>query len=143
MVLTWITLITLSVWSWLVVYSLYVELRDLSKLEDLAHLRVSKAVKCVLSNDLIVLIFADGNDGLSTCINKSIVGWLTSNNTTFHHSIDYTLKLIRHFTKKSRNQRNTFLLQFYNFIEKNTISFLLHTSICYTQKNLDFKIYVS
>lgn len=39
--LFWIILIILSVWGWLVVYSLYIELRDLSKLEDLAHLRVS------------------------------------------------------------------------------------------------------
>lgn len=39
--LFWIVLIVLSVWGWLVVYSLYIELRDLSKLEDLAHLRVS------------------------------------------------------------------------------------------------------
>lgn len=38
--LFWIVLIILSVWGWLVVYSLYIELRDLSKLEDLAHLRV-------------------------------------------------------------------------------------------------------
>ncbi|XP_031625969.1 uncharacterized protein LOC116342476 [Contarinia nasturtii] len=38
--LAWVIIIVLSIWSWLVVYSLYVELKDLSKLEDLAHLRM-------------------------------------------------------------------------------------------------------
>lgn len=41
MCLSWALLIVLSVWSWLVVYSLYLELKSLSKLEDLAQLRVS------------------------------------------------------------------------------------------------------
>lgn len=42
--LFWAVLILSSIWSWLVVYSLYVELRDLSKLEDLAHLRVGNKI---------------------------------------------------------------------------------------------------
>ncbi|KAF7994041.1 hypothetical protein HCN44_011310 [Aphidius gifuensis] len=36
----WILFITFSVYGWLIVYSLFVELKDLTKLEDLAHLRI-------------------------------------------------------------------------------------------------------
>ncbi|XP_044735837.1 uncharacterized protein LOC123298031 [Chrysoperla carnea] len=38
--LIWFTIIAFSVYGWLLVYSLYVELSDLTKLEDLAHLRM-------------------------------------------------------------------------------------------------------
>lgn len=41
MCLLWIVFSALSVYGWLVVYSLYIELSDLTRLEDLAHLRVS------------------------------------------------------------------------------------------------------
>ncbi|CAD7094071.1 unnamed protein product [Hermetia illucens] len=40
MVLCWIAIIAASVYGWLIVYSLYLELADLTKLEDLAHLRM-------------------------------------------------------------------------------------------------------
>lgn len=38
--LWWTLVIIFSVYGWLLVYSLYIELSDLTKLEDLAHLRV-------------------------------------------------------------------------------------------------------
>jgi hypothetical protein len=41
MTMLWIIIISVSIYGWLVVYSLYLELSDLTKLEDLAHLRVS------------------------------------------------------------------------------------------------------
>lgn len=41
MCLIWTLCTVVSVYGWVVVYSLYVELSDLTKLEDLAHLRVS------------------------------------------------------------------------------------------------------
>lgn len=40
MVLLWILLVIGCFWSWLLVYSFYVELSDLTRLEDLAHLRL-------------------------------------------------------------------------------------------------------
>uniref|UniRef100_U5EPB4 Putative conserved plasma membrane protein n=1 Tax=Corethrella appendiculata TaxID=1370023 RepID=U5EPB4_9DIPT len=40
MTLVWILIICGSIYGWLVVYSLYLELSDLTKLEDLAHLRM-------------------------------------------------------------------------------------------------------
>jgi len=40
MVLLWIALLTGCAYSWLIIYSLYLELADLTKLEDLAHLRM-------------------------------------------------------------------------------------------------------
>lgn len=50
--LFWALLIVSCIWSWLVVYSLYVELSDLSKLEDLAHLRVSYIKYFVMISDI-------------------------------------------------------------------------------------------
>nr|CAG4638733.1 EOG090X0DL4 [Cyclestheria hislopi] len=40
MCLFWILFIVLGIFGWIVVYSLYLELSDLTKLEDLAHLRM-------------------------------------------------------------------------------------------------------
>jgi hypothetical protein len=44
MCILWIIYTVASVYGWLLVYSLYVELCDLTKLEDLAHLRVSRSL---------------------------------------------------------------------------------------------------
>lgn len=41
MVLLWLAFLVISVYGWVLVYSLFIELSDLSRLEDLAHLRVS------------------------------------------------------------------------------------------------------
>lgn len=41
MCLLWTIFIIVSIYGWVLVYSLYIELSDLTKLEDLAHLRVS------------------------------------------------------------------------------------------------------
>ncbi|GJQ79744.1 hypothetical protein Trydic_g23221 [Trypoxylus dichotomus] len=40
MVLLWIAFLVICVYGWILVYSLYIELSDLSRLEDLAHLRM-------------------------------------------------------------------------------------------------------
>ena len=40
MCLLWILFILLGIFGWVIVYSLYLELSDLTKLEDLAHLRM-------------------------------------------------------------------------------------------------------
>ena len=48
MVLLWIAFFFVSTYGWVLVYSLYIELTDLTKLEDLAHLRV--IIKCFLSS---------------------------------------------------------------------------------------------
>lgn len=40
MVLCWSVICVISIYGWTVVYSLYLELSDLTKLEDLAHLRM-------------------------------------------------------------------------------------------------------
>ncbi|PBC25480.1 uncharacterized protein LOC107994031 [Apis cerana] len=40
MCILWIIFICFSIYGWLIVYSLYVELCDLTRLEDLAHLRI-------------------------------------------------------------------------------------------------------
>lgn len=67
-VLIWIAIFLTSVYGWLTVYSLYLELTDLTKLEDLAHLRVS------LRNNFnllyLICFFIDGNNGIFTCISS-------------------------------------------------------------------------
>lgn len=45
MCLLWTIFIIFSVYGWVLVYSLYIELSDLTRLEDLAHLRVSFDMK--------------------------------------------------------------------------------------------------
>ncbi|XP_070497423.1 uncharacterized protein pasi2 [Chironomus tepperi] len=40
MTILWIMLISISMYGWLTVYSVFIELADLTKLEDLAHLRI-------------------------------------------------------------------------------------------------------
>ncbi|KAK4877915.1 hypothetical protein RN001_010421 [Aquatica leii] len=40
MCIIWTVVIIVSVYGWVVVYSLYIELHDLTRLEDLAHLRI-------------------------------------------------------------------------------------------------------
>lgn len=41
MCLLWTAFLIFSLYGWVLVYSLYIELSDLTRLEDLAHLRVS------------------------------------------------------------------------------------------------------
>lgn len=50
----WLIFCALSLYGWLVVYSLYIELSDLTRLEDLAHLRVS--FSCQKSNNKIIYL---------------------------------------------------------------------------------------
>lgn len=61
-VVLWTLLLLGCAYSWLVIYSLYLELSDLTKLEDLAHLRVSvvslrsvMSVSCGFYTSLCVL----------------------------------------------------------------------------------------
>lgn len=44
MCLFWILFCVVGAYGWVLVYSLYLELSDLTKLEDLAHLRVSSFI---------------------------------------------------------------------------------------------------
>ncbi|KAJ4443196.1 hypothetical protein ANN_04846 [Periplaneta americana] len=53
MCLLWIIYTVASVYGWLLVYSLYLELSDLTRLEDFAHLRVS--LKFTACNIWIIL----------------------------------------------------------------------------------------
>lgn len=46
MCILWVVFSCISVYGWLLVYSLYIELSDLTKLEDLAHLRVKFQHTC-------------------------------------------------------------------------------------------------
>lgn len=101
MCLLWAISIFFCVWSWLVVYSLYIELKSLSKLEDLAQLRVSrKTLKrtfiCVDRDfhEKCYAIFSDGNNGFSTCFDKSIISWISSNNAI--HCINHSLNKYLH-----------------------------------------------
>ena len=45
MILLWGCFNALNIYGWVLVYSLYLELQDLSKLEDMAHLRVRRVLR--------------------------------------------------------------------------------------------------
>lgn len=89
----WVLIIPASIYGWLTVYSLYVELADLTKLEDLAHLRVSLSLQS-LSKTFLTHSFrfelSDGNDAVVKCLHYSLLGWITSCHTSFdlceHHA---------------------------------------------------------
>lgn len=49
MCLCWIIFSAINLYGWVLIYSLYLELEDLTKLEDLAHLRVCKSLCKTLS----------------------------------------------------------------------------------------------
>lgn len=55
MTILWSMIFIVSVYGWLMTYSLYIELSDLTKLEDLAHLRVSDDYEMVKDLDFKTL----------------------------------------------------------------------------------------
>lgn len=63
MCVLWIIYTVASVYGWLLVYSLYLELSDLTKLEDLAHLRVSRLL-------IYSIFFLGGGVAISSEIKK-------------------------------------------------------------------------
>ncbi|CAG9821455.1 unnamed protein product [Phaedon cochleariae] len=67
MCLLWTIFIIFSVYGWVLVYSLYIELSDLTKLEDLAHLRTFDK-----SGDKI-----DGHHGVSKRVDSPLSGGLS------------------------------------------------------------------
>lgn len=86
MTILWIMIIAVSLYGWLLIYSLYLELSDLTKLEDLAHLRVRLNLKfyylCI--NKYFICFLKDGNNAIFECINSSFTCWITANYTTFN-----------------------------------------------------------
>lgn len=90
-VMLWIVMLTVSIYGWLVVYSLYLELSQLTKLEDLAHLRVRLDVlhnSVNMSSLNISKFFLDGNDAVAQRFSRTISGWLTTDDATFHRVDD-------------------------------------------------------
>lgn len=88
MLLCWIVFIVASVYGWLLVYSLYIELSDLTKLEDLAQLRVNLYIflfNCIIFYLLItcfICFFKDGNYGFFKCFYYSFAGRFSSNDSS-------------------------------------------------------------
>lgn len=54
MCLLWCVFTVVNLYGWLLVYSLYLELSDLTKLEDLAHLRVNCCIFLVIIVDILI-----------------------------------------------------------------------------------------
>lgn len=54
--LLWTAFLVISIYGWILVYSLYIELTDLTKLEDLAHLRVSNEFLYILRKNEHIFI---------------------------------------------------------------------------------------
>lgn len=53
MCLLWTIFLAISIYGWILIYSLYIELSDLTKLEDLAHLRVSPCHLCLIKHEAV------------------------------------------------------------------------------------------
>lgn len=84
MVLLWSIFCLVSIYGWAVVYSLFLELVDLTKLEDLAHLRVSLVIVQIAKEPLFTFILSDGHYGFTARIHSQLAGWLPSDNTPQH-----------------------------------------------------------
>ena len=108
MCLLWTVFLAISIYGWILIYSLYIELSDLTRLEDLAHLRVSnpillKLLVCVNNkfshacvdnwtlqfrwerylprNQTNYFFLVDGNHAISECIDSPLPGGLSSDDT--------------------------------------------------------------
>lgn len=121
MVLFWIVALFGCAWSWSVVYSLYWELSGLSKLEDLAQLRVSwsdcpKGIsyhsKLKSLSIFFLLLTADGHNGIGARINESIVGRIASNYAIhhIHHSLNRGWRKIKTIKSNYLKTNNNFPL---------------------------------
>lgn len=103
--LLWILFISFSVYGWLIVYSLYIELSDLTRLEDLAHLRVRIIqMRCYFkrsevesdrkSNEKCPYYFvSDRYYAIAKRIDDTFHRWLQTYNTA-QHGIDDAGQLI-------------------------------------------------
>jgi len=65
MCLAWIVFIIANCYGWTLVYSLYLELADLTKLEDLAHLRVTCVTTLLRLCAYKCIFFTDGHHAVS------------------------------------------------------------------------------
>lgn len=86
MCMAWFFLVGMSFYAWALVYTLYLELRGLTKLEDLAQLRVSKTLlisklaqsrrKHLLKRNIFAV--SDGHTGIAARLNESFHIQLTA-----------------------------------------------------------------
>lgn len=90
MTMLWIIFISVSIYGWLVVYSLYLELSDLTKLEDLAHLRVSMTLNI---NRIPSLNFLAFQMGTMQSLNASAMHSLAGSRPTTPHSTVSTMPI--------------------------------------------------
>lgn len=90
MTMLWIIIISVSIYGWLVVYSLYLELSDLTKLEDLAHLRVRIKLKIFNRSKITEKLchVLDGNDAIIKRICHAIASRITPHNPAQHRLND-------------------------------------------------------
>ena len=93
MCLLWSLFSIINVYGWVLNYSLYLELRNLSKIEDYAHLRVSfmgfywKFLLLILHNMSSIYLFSvtDGYHGFAQCINSKLSCWFKTNNSSWNY----------------------------------------------------------
>lgn len=96
MVLVWSVICVGSVYGWILIYSLYLELADLTKLEDLAHLRVGIFMVFFFYFDFLLLYFSpighpDGYNGFAERIDNAFAGRFPSNNAAQYRIDDARL----------------------------------------------------
>jgi hypothetical protein len=128
MTILWIIIISVSIYGWLVVYSLYLELSDLTKLEDLAHLRVRRSFHGMLARSFIENRLSrplDGNHAVVERICHAFACWITTDDTTLHGFYDARLVhslTLRESTKMFRSFCTENLKKFF-LNEKNEENF--------------------
>lgn len=97
MCLLWSLFSIINVYGWVLNYSLYLELRNLSKIEDYAHLRVSFislflnlaafTTFPILFKPLTMHLCSvlDGYHGFPQCVHSKLSCWLKTNNSTWNY----------------------------------------------------------
>lgn len=104
MCLAWFVFVGVSFYAWTLVYTLYLELSGLTRLEDLAHLRVSGRAQIVCMymytdrpGRMHNFLFSDGHISIVARIGKPIDIQLAANNAI--HSLNTADALICRCTK--------------------------------------------
>lgn len=104
-IVCWSLLLVLCLYCWVVVYSLYLELSDLTKMEDLAHLRVSglcqraRKHRASPNNTMLFVCFTDGYAGFGAWLGDSVhCRRIGADHTAHdHHRLNEVIALVNVF----------------------------------------------
>lgn len=96
-VVVWSLALPAAVYGWLLVHTCYLEFASITRLEDLAHLRVQLAVVwfwCALIPTLMQFR-TDGNASIAARVHVALDYRLQTDDTVQHHTVDDARRMIR------------------------------------------------